>query len=167
MDALLQRMVESASNVARVGPPRARARKLRGGCAYYNPVVHMITVDSELMARLNLNDLQTLVAHEVGHARQRTEIIADVFLTLAPGFVLLVAGFGVAALVAPATGVGFGSVAAIVSGGVANWFWHRWADPRFAVSRAKREDEADAFANEFQNDPAAITALQMACAHCA
>ncbi len=164
---LLQNLVELASNAAGVRPPRVHARALRGGFAYYNPVVHAITVDTDLVAKLSPSELQTLLAHEVGHARQRTEIIADVFLTLVPGLLLLLAGFGLAVVVAPASGIGFGSVAAIVLAGAANWSWHRWADPRFAKSRAKREGEADEFANEFQKDPGAIAALQMACARSA
>ncbi len=48
---------------------------MRNAC--YNPLAHRISVSSRLVRDLPADLLEVLIAHEVGHAAQRREILSD------------------------------------------------------------------------------------------
>ena len=56
-------------------PPRISIRSMRNAC--YNPLAHRISVSSRLVRDLPADLLEVLIAHEVGHAAQRREILSD------------------------------------------------------------------------------------------
>lgn len=144
-------------------PPRVKIRSMRNAC--YNPVTHCISVSGVLVQRLPANLLVILIAHETGHAAQRTEILRDglcilsgpvliLLMTLLAAISAALAGFHVLAIV---------SLAALAI--AASCIAERSAYNRWQGAYLAREMEADRFANRFCGHERGSAAMLKHCAN--
>lgn len=157
----LSSLVNRASGAAGCRAPSVHVRPMRNAC--YNPLLHKVSFSERLVHHLSPTDLHTLVAHEVGHATQRLDILRDGFRILGwPLLVLLIAGtlsVGAAAsgnvMLAIVLGIsGLGCVVPV----------ERYTSRVWQESYLRREIEADAFANRFVGRSRATEDLLHACA---
>ncbi|MYM92451.1 M48 family metalloprotease [Duganella vulcania] len=105
LDAVVQ-----ASAYAGITPPSVAVSDMAHCFAVYNPIMHRVTVAQDVLMGLGLRDLRTLLAHEVGHAKDRFKLACDALQYVLPLFALLIA-----------IGISFGYIAHL--DGVDYLFW--------------------------------------------
>ena len=127
-------------------PPRISIRSMRNAC--YNPLAHSISVSSMLVRDLPADLLEVLIAHEVGHAAQRREILSDAARVLPWSLgVLLLTLLATALLALEGASILAGAVGVV---GIATAsFTEKRASRKWQVGYLRREMQADAFANHF------------------
>lgn len=166
----LQRSVDAIAAHVDIVPPRVRLWRHRN--ARYSALTHTIAVSRVLVGALNESQLQTLLAHEVGHAMRRATMLKRVGSYFWPPALALVVGAMAAATVGsfaakplaitdPQTlcALVLGIVAAVVAGQLAER-----TDRRARRDSYAEELRADRFANRMAGDPAAMTGVLHACA---
>ncbi len=127
-------------------PPRISIRSMRNAC--YNPLAHRISVSSWLARDLPADLLEVLIAHEVGHAAQRREILSDAARILPWSLGVLLLTLLVATITALEGSTLLAGAVGIVGIASAS-FTEKRASRKWQVGYLRREMQADAFANHF------------------
>lgn len=144
--AAIGSIVARAAAAVGCRPPRISIRSMRNAC--YNPLAHRIAVSSRLVRDLPADLLEVLIAHEVGHAAQRREILSDAARVLPWSLgVLLLTLLATALLALEGASILAGAVGVV---GIATAsFTEKRASRKWQVGYLRREMQADAFANHF------------------
>lgn len=71
----IEQAIHSICSKSAVVAPRVAVKRLRGGAACYNPLLHKISVDTRIAGGLSKAECEILCAHEVGHVRQRKRLL--------------------------------------------------------------------------------------------
>jgi Peptidase family M48 len=155
--------VAMASHIAGIRSPKLDIIHLKqGGYAVYLPLTHKVCVSSVVVNKVSQNHVQTLIAHEIGHAKQRREILMDALRYLVPApFALII--FGLFAVWLSSSGLAVAAFFAFMFGLCLFYTIERFASPYWCESVARRELEANSFANAFMESSIAIECAITAC----
>lgn len=144
---------------ARVKEPTLAVRRLVGGYGLYNPIVNRITLDSRVVQGLNIVELTTLVAHEVGHVRQRSLLLQNAVPYIVLFFLIVSATFyGVVTTHATSDASVIAIMGAMTVGLLFELFKARWKS-----FMDQMELEADAFADSYVGQVGAARAIGSRC----
>ena len=148
-------LVARYAHIVGVKPPTLRVRPKMAGCSY-NALTHRITLGDALLA-CDQWQIEVTLAHEVGHALQRRQILKEVvpvLLVLPFSFVVVLV---VALILAPEPLVlcGLSATYLVAVVGAMRRF-ERWFEPRYV----EREIEADTVAVALCGAASTINMLQ-------
>lgn len=155
--------VAEASLHAGVKPPKFDIRRLKsGGYAVYSPFMHKIFLSVEVANKISKNHLRTLIAHEVGHATQRNEILMDALRYLLPAPLAFMV-FGLLSIWAISAGFSLMALCVFLTGLCLFLIVDRFTSPQWYEAVDRRELQANLFANTFIGSSTAIECAIEAC----
>lgn len=155
-------IVLNAANTAGIQAPRLSVKRLKQCHAVYHPFKHHIVIDDRLAHGLELESLKALLAHEVGHAAQRQDLMrhaAAFGLPLLGGCLMCVLAMAYIGMTGTTTQMGV----LLILFFLPMVAWERVALPRWWKIVAQREHDADAFAESFVGTPGAMKTLSADC----
>lgn len=144
---------------AGVKEPTLNIRALQGGYGFYNPFVNRITLDSRVVEGLNTNDLTLLVAHEVGHVRQRRQMLQKALPNIVVFFAIVIATFFGLAM---ARATFQAALVSLFSVAMLHFSFSRFT-ARWRPFMDELELDADGFADAYVGQPGAVRAIGPRC----
>ncbi len=72
----VENLIKAYAREAKCQPPTLRLKKANGGDGLYDPFLHRIEINETLLTGSD-EHLRVIVAHEVGHATQRQELLLE------------------------------------------------------------------------------------------
>lgn len=74
----VQSYQQIVNNIAAACIKKPNVKFYNGRNAFYSPFTHRIFLSRELVSKLSIDVLHTLLAHEVGHAKRRSSLLFNV-----------------------------------------------------------------------------------------